>query len=148
MVLLRIQAHLVRLRMATRLAVLAAVAVQALWAYSVRAAEPAAAPTEAEVATLVRETLADPSGEALNWRDFEGARVLDFELLGLQRIGPGRWRADVDMVLDFGPAPAAVLGYQRERRGLYRLDIRRDGDGFSVLRFNAAGSVQRLPGEV
>lgn|GEM_PF-2190813 len=148
MVLLRIQAHLVRLRLAARLSVLAVVAVQALWAYSVKAAEPVAAPTEAEVATLVRETLSDPSGEALRWRDFNGARVLDFELLTLQRIGPGRWRADLDLVLDFGPAPAAVVGYRRERRGLYRLDIRRDDDGFAVLRFNAAGSLQRLPGEV
>lgn len=127
-----------------RLAVLAALAT--LPGVTARAAGQDKTPTAPQIEALLRESLDRESRVTGRMPAYGTATLVDFELLTLERIGPARWRAETDLEFDFGPPPAGVLGYERRRRGLYHLDIRQADGRFELLRFHAAGSLQRLPG--
>ena len=72
------------------------------------------------------------------------AKLLDFDLRQLEASASSRWVAIVDLAFDFGPAPAGVIGFQRERGGEYRLELQREDGEIALRRFAPLRGVRPL----
>ena len=106
-----------------------------------RAGEPNAASIE----RLLREAQAGEAPGLPSLLSLRDAAILDVELLELERIAPSRWVAEIVLLADYGPPPPSVLGFERLRRGRYRLLLEQDGAELGLLRISPMGRVHALP---
>ena len=109
------------------------------------ASEASARPTEQSIEALLRDALAREEVALPSLLPFKSARMMEFGLVTLERVTSSRWHAETEMVFDFGPPPPAVLGFERLRRGQYRLVLERVGEVWRLKRFTPMGRVHPLP---
>ena len=116
------------------------------------ASEKAPAPTAAQIeALLLRALTGAANRQALSDRRayvpslYRNATLQRFELRELDGALAPRWRADVDLRFELGEPAPGIVGFQRHRRGLFRLVFERHGEQLKLLRFNPVGRVHLLP---
>lgn len=112
-----------------------------------KASDAVAPPEAAQIEQLLRQALkADAISRGPSLSSFDNATLLDFELREVERIASDRVDAMVDLKLDFGPPPAGVLGYKRERSGSYELELQHDGEDWELQRLTPLADLQKMPG--
>lgn len=102
-------------------------------------------PTATEVEWLVRKAIAEGNDRLPSLLPLKGAELLKFRLVSRDRTSTTRWHVEVDLLFDYGPAPAAVLGFERFRAGRYWIVVNWTGDVFELMRFAPVGRVQPMP---
>jgi len=72
---------------------------------------------------------------------------VEFRLLDLVPLSPERWRAEVALLFDHGPAPRAAPapGYERLRAGRYQLVIGARDGALALVRVTPKGGIHLLP---
>ena len=104
------------------------------------------APKTPSIEQLVRERLENDASSLPSFVIGPKARIEAFDLIWIEQVQSTRWIAEVEMLLDFGPPLAAVIGYERRRRGIYELVLeQRDGD-LTLTRISPKGRLHPLPG--
>ncbi len=76
---------------------------------------------------------------------FWTATLMNFELRRLERITQSRWIVVTELLFDFGPPPPAVLGFERQHRGHFRLVLDRENGRLKLNRFAPMGLLHPLP---
>ena len=117
----------------------------AVWASTASAADRATAPTAFEIERLVRTAIVEGNDRLPSLLPLKGAELLKFRLVSRDRTSTTRWHAEVDLLFDYGPAPAAVLGFERFRAGRYWIVVDWTGGVFELSRFAPVGRVQPMP---
>ena len=102
-------------------------------------------PTSAGIESLLRALLAQDQGGPGGLAPYRGAELKDFALIAVEPMARYRWHAEVELLFDFGPPPAGILGFENLRGGRYHLRLSRDGRRLELLRFNPVGKVYPLP---
>lgn len=110
------------------------------------------APTAAQIEALLQRALtgADNRTSLSDRRAYvpalyRNATVRRFVLRELDGALAPRWRAEIELDLEVGDPPNGVIGFQKQRRGLFRLVFERRNDRLKLLRFNPVGRAELLP---
>ena len=100
-------------------------------------------PTEMQIESFLRKALANEDSRVppAYW----SATLMDFELQKLEWITPSRWVVETELQFDFGPPPPTVLGFERLRRGRYRLILYRESGQLQLKRFSPMDGIRLLP---
>lgn len=100
------------------------------------------APNAAQIEALLQRAQAEthPRLPPSYWN----AKLLDFDMRQLEAAAPSNWVAIVDLAFDFGPAPAGVIGFERQRGGEYRLVLSRKDGALGLKRFAPLRGVRPL----
>jgi len=123
-----------------------AVAVLALTAAGGAAASNVIGPPSGvEIEQLLRDTLADAGPPSMVGH--RGALLLDFDMQTIDRIADNRWLVVAELDLYFQEQHRSVLGFERRRKGLYRMWVERDGETWRLSRFHPMGRVLPLPSD-
>ena len=126
---------------------LAALALPACSGITMPPGGPAEVPrlTAERVESLVRDRLAEDREGETRWSAFQTTVLQDLEVVALEPLTASLWHAEVAALLDYGPAPTGVLGYERRRSGHYDLLLMHGPEGFSLERFTLKGRLLPLP---
>lgn len=125
-----------------------AVAVLALTAAgSATASNVIGPPSGVEIEQLLRDTLADADAGPPSMVGHRGALLLDFDMQMIERIAGNRWLVVAELDLYFQEQHRSVLGFERRRKGLYRMWVERDGETWRLSRFHPMGRVLPLPSD-
>ena len=76
---------------------------------------------------------------------FWTATLVEFKLRQLEQVKPFRWIVVTDLLFDFGPPPPAVIGFERRRRGQFRLVLEQENRRWKLKRFAPMGGIRQLP---
>ena len=100
-------------------------------------------PTATQIEKFLRKAMANehPRMPTAFWT----ATLMNFELRRLERITQSRWIVVTELLFDFGPPPPAVLGFERQRRGHFRLVLDRENGRLKLNRFAPMGLLHPLP---
>lgn len=109
------------------------------------ASERLATPTAASIESLLRDMLVEDDLDMPSLMVLQDAMLLDFELVVLDQVSPPRWHAEIVLLFDFGPPPPSILGFERIRRGRYRLVLKQHGTDLGLSRFTPVARVHPLP---
>ena len=105
--------------------------------------QQAAVPDATSIERVLRDKLADDAGRpGLN--PYEKAVLKEFRLVELEQVSSTRWYAQTELLFDYGPAPASVIGFERTRRGYFELRLDRQDAQLRLTRFTPVGTVQPL----
>ena len=105
-----------------------------------------AAPTAAQIETLLRTALT--SDQLYVPSLYRRAEIKEFELRGLDGGLAPKWHAEVELKFEFdNPPNPSIKGFERQRRAVYRLIILQSGESLTLLRFTPVGRVHLLPAD-
>ena len=105
-----------------------------------------AAPSAASIEKLIRGRLKKDDVDRPGLFPFENAVLMDFRLVDLEQVSSSRWRAEIGLLIDYGPAPPSVIGFERIRLGLFKVRLDRQDANLELTRLTPVGTVQPLPG--
>lgn len=101
--------------------------------------------SETMIAGLLEDALTQDVIEPYSLMAFENAEILDIDLVRQERLSGFQWVVEIELEADFGPAPAAVIGFERMRRGRYRLILARPDGQLKLRRFTPIAQIESLP---
>ncbi len=101
-------------------------------------------PNAASIEKLLRDTLANDGTDTPGLFPYEDAVLMEFRLVDLEQVSSSRWQAETELLFDYGPAPAWVMGLERIRRGRYKLRLDQQDARLLLTRFTPVGTVQPL----
>ena len=101
--------------------------------------------SETMIAGLFEDALSQDVIEPYSLVALENAEVLDIDLVRQERLSGFQWVVEIEMEADFGLAPAAVIGFERIRRGRYRLILARSDGQLKLRRFTPIAQIESLP---
>ena len=109
------------------------------------ASDKLARPTAASIEKLLRDMLAQDELELPSMIPLKHAVLMEFGLVDLYHVTPSRWQAEIELLVDFGPPPPSILGFERVRRGRYWLVLNRQGERLGMSRFSPIARIHLLP---
>ena len=112
------------------------------------ASEQAAVPNAASIERILRDKLADDDPGRPGLNPYGNAILMEFRLVDLERVSSTRWFAQTELLFDYGPAPASVMGFERTRRGRFELRLDQQDAQLRLTRFTPVGTVQLLPHDI
>lgn len=101
--------------------------------------------TEPMITDLLFKALKQNPVEPYPLTALKNAEVTDIDLIRQDRVSGSLWVAEIELEADFGPAPSAVIGFERVRRGRYALVITRPDGQLKLQRFTPIARVESLP---
>ena len=101
--------------------------------------------TEDMIAQVLEEALDQARIIPHSLTSLSEADILNIRLISQEKLSVSQWLAEVELEVDYGPAPAAVIGFERVRLGYYQLLLARQGDRLELLRFTPIAQTELLP---
>ncbi len=109
------------------------------------ASDKLAQPTAASIEKLLRDMRAKGEPELPSMIPLKYAVLMEFGLVSLHQVSPSRWQAEIELLVEFGPPPPSILGFERMRRGRYWLVLNRQGERWGMSRFSPIARIHLLP---
>ncbi len=103
------------------------------------------APDAAIVEAVLRQALESDRTDPYALVGLRHARLLDFTVTKIETEYRNRWSAIATIVIDYGPAPKAVYGFERIRDEEFVLVIVNRGGSFELKRLYRAYGARLLP---
>lgn len=101
--------------------------------------------TETIIAEVINSALQRNVVEPYSLTALRDAKVLAIELVSQESRSDREWVAEIELEVDYGLAPAGVIGFESVRRGQYRLVLSEANGEFVLHRFSPMGVVEYLP---
>jgi hypothetical protein len=101
-------------------------------------------PDAKAIEDVLRDALAGYSGTPHVLVQLRRATLIDVTVVDIEPLAPRRWRTRVTMLIDYGPTPRGILGYERLRIDEFNLDVARRDERLELVRLYRVYGVRNL----
>lgn len=115
------------------------------WAESAVSGDRSERLTESMIGAVIDEALSRDQISPHALTALAEAEILRIDLLRQEALSAAQWVAVIELEADYGPAPPAVIGFERVRQGQYRLVLVRQDGRLILQRFTPMAGRELLP---